>query len=55
MKIYIYWEDQKYFTSFEDVQDYYKQNYIVTTFSDFLWGTMMEKLSLISPKLSAKV
>ena len=36
MKIYIYWEEQEYFTSFEDVQDYYKQHYDYITFSDFL-------------------
>lgn len=36
MKIYIYWEAQEYFTSFEGVQDYYKQNYDCTTFNDFL-------------------
>ena len=36
MKIYIFWEEQKYFTSFKDVQDYYEQHYICTTFNDFL-------------------
>lgn len=36
MKIYICWEARNYFTSFEDVQDYYEQNYDYTTFDDFL-------------------
>ena len=36
MKIYIYWEEQKYFTSFEDAQDFYEQNYDYTTLDDFL-------------------
>lgn len=36
MKVYICWEEQRYFTSFEDVQDFYKQTYDYTTFDDFL-------------------
>lgn len=36
MKIYICWKNQEYFTSFEDVQDYYEQYYDCTTFEDFL-------------------
>ena len=36
MKIYIYWEAQEYFTSFEGVQDYYERYYDCTTFNDFL-------------------
>lgn len=36
MKIYIYWEKQKYFTSFKDVQDYYEQHCDHTSFNEFL-------------------
>lgn len=36
MKIYICWEAQEYFTSFEDVQKYYEQNYDYSTLDDFL-------------------
>jgi hypothetical protein len=36
MKIYIYWEMELYFTSFEDVLDYYEDSPECTTFNDFL-------------------
>lgn len=36
MKIYIYWGAQEYFTSFEDVQNYYEQDWGCTSFNDFL-------------------
>lgn len=37
MKIYIYWEHQEYFTSFEDAYDYYVQHFEHTTFNEFLY------------------